>query len=144
MYLYILYIIVYFSREITVFYLSLRDLCVVYHHEVDRVTNIFFMLQEMCQRPKFMVDSSRLVSQGNGVVSTGVGGSGNSGISGEPVRNGTVGGSGGRCGVEPGELGDHSFLAAVSSLTLTPKFLDRVVPFDQSFDTTTSYCGLFR
>jgi hypothetical protein len=46
--------------------------------------------------------------------------------------------------VEPGELGDHGFLAAVSSLTLTPKFLDRVVPMDQSFDTTTSYCGLFR
>lgn len=88
-----------------------------------------------------MVDSSRLVSQGNGVVSSGNGG--------EPaVRNGGAAvisnGSGGRCGVEPGELGDHSFLAAVSSLTLTPKFLDRVVPPDQSFDPTTSYCGLFR
>lgn len=83
-----------------------------------------------------MVDSCRPVSQGNGVVSTGSGG-------GDPTRNGTAGG-GGRCGVEPGELGDHSFLAAVSSLTLTPKFLDRVVPLDQSFDTTTSYCGLFR
>lgn len=91
-----------------------------------------------------MVDSSRPVSHGNGVVSSG---------GGEPTRAGTVvsaggggggGGGGGRCGIEPGELGDHSFLAAVSSLTLTPKFLDRVVPPDQSFDTTTSYCGLFR
>lgn len=102
-----------------------------------------------------MVDSSRLVSQGNGVVTTVSGGgggrgSGGSGSSGEPASNGTVGsggvsgGNGARCGVEPGELGDHSFLAAVSSLTLTPKFLDRVVPIDQSFDTTTSYCGLFR
>lgn len=88
-----------------------------------------------------MVESTRPASQSNGVVST-VGG-----IGGEPIRNGTVGGgavTAGRCGVEPGELGDHSFLAAVSSLTLTPKFLDRVVPLDQSFDTTTSYCGLFR
>ncbi|VVC41431.1 Hypothetical protein CINCED_3A010990 [Cinara cedri] len=99
---------------------------------------------EMCQRPKFMVDPTRLVSQGNGVVSTGGGSNGSGGGGGgEPARNGTVVG-GGRCGVEPGELGDHSFLAAVSSLTLTPKFLDRVVPLDQSFDTTTSYCGLFR
>lgn len=89
-----------------------------------------------------MADSSRLVSHGNGVVSTGAGGGGSGG---EPARNGTIGGgSGVRCGVEPGELGDHGFLAAVSSLTLTPKFLDRVVPLDQSFDTTTSYCGLFR
>lgn len=84
-----------------------------------------------------MADMSRLVSNGNCVVSAG-GGNGSSG-------NGAVGSvSGGRCGVESGELGDHSFLAAVSSLTLTPKFLDRVVPLDQSFDTTTSYCGLFR
>ncbi|KAG8278971.1 hypothetical protein J6590_007987 [Homalodisca vitripennis] len=48
-----------------------------------------------------------------------------------------------RTDVEPGELGDSWFLAAVSSLTLTPRFLERVVPKDQSFDTTTSYCGLF-
>lgn len=46
--------------------------------------------------------------------------------------------------VEPGDLGDSWFLAAVSSLSLTPRFLERVVPSDQSFDTTTSYCGLFR
>lgn len=97
-----------------------------------------------------MVDPTRLVSQGNSVVSTGGGGGSGNGSDGggdDPVRNGTVGGGGtggGRCGVEPGELGDHCFLAAVSSLTLTPKFLDRVVPLDQSFDTTTSYCGLFR
>lgn len=102
----------------------------------------------MCQRPKFMADSTRLVSQSNGVVSTVGGGAVGNGGGGDPTRNSTVAGSGGvtagRCGVEPGELGDHSFLAAVSSLTLTPKFLDRVVPVDQSFDTTTSYCGLFR
>ena len=33
-------------------------------------------------------------------------------------------------------------LAAISSLTLTPRFLDRVVPPDQTFDQ--HYCGLFR
>lgn len=33
-------------------------------------------------------------------------------------------------------------LAAISSLTLTPRFLDRVVPPDQTFDL--HYCGLFR
>ncbi|XKL67033.1 hypothetical protein PGB90_010453 [Kerria lacca] len=46
--------------------------------------------------------------------------------------------------VECGELGDPSFLAAVSSLTLTPRFLHRVVPPDQSFDLAGSYCGIFR
>lgn len=46
--------------------------------------------------------------------------------------------------VECGELGDPSFLAAVSSLTLTPRFLHRVVPPDQSFDPAGSYCGIFR
>jgi len=48
----------------------------------------------------------------------------------------------GRFDVELGELGDPWLLAAVSSLTLTPRFLDRVVPPDQSFDL--HYCGLFR
>lgn len=33
-------------------------------------------------------------------------------------------------------------LAAISSLTLTPRFLDRVVPPDQTFDL--HYCGIFR
>lgn len=46
--------------------------------------------------------------------------------------------------VECGELGDPSFLAAVSSLTLTPRFLHRVVPPDQNFDPAGSYCGIFR
>lgn len=117
----------------------------LYRNKRPAVQPIVWMRpHEMCQRPKFMVDSTRLVSQGNGVVSTGAGGGSGGSAGGEPTRNGTIGGGGGRCGVEPGELGDHSFLAAVSSLTLTPKFLDRVVPLDQSFDPTTSYCGLFR
>ncbi|XP_056640936.1 calpain-9-like isoform X2 [Diorhabda sublineata] len=46
--------------------------------------------------------------------------------------------------VESGELGDQWLLAAVASLALTPKFLDRVVPPDQGFDITHSYCGAFR
>ena len=41
-----------------------------------------------------------------------------------------------------GELGDPWLLSAVSSLTLTPRFLDRVVPPDQSFEH--GYCGVFR
>ena len=45
--------------------------------------------------------------------------------------------------VTPGDLGDPWLLAAVSALTLTPKFLERVVPPDQSFDSP-QYCGLFR
>ncbi|XP_063243850.1 calpain-1 catalytic subunit-like [Bacillus rossius redtenbacheri] len=48
-----------------------------------------------------------------------------------------------RFDVEAGELGDPWLLAAVSSLTLTPRLLDRVVPPDQGFDPA-SYCGLFR
>ncbi|XP_037804840.1 calpain-13-like [Penaeus monodon] len=43
--------------------------------------------------------------------------------------------------VEQGELGDTWLVQAVSTLTLTPKFLDRVVPPDQAFDHT--YCGIF-
>ncbi|CAH0387534.1 unnamed protein product [Bemisia tabaci] len=46
--------------------------------------------------------------------------------------------------VEPGELGDPWFLAAISTLSLTPRLLDRVVPPDQSFDAGTTYCGMFR
>ncbi|KAL0275667.1 UNVERIFIED_CONTAM: hypothetical protein PYX00_003457 [Menopon gallinae] len=50
---------------------------------------------------------------------------------------------GARFDVEAGELGDTWLLAAMSSLTLTPRFLDRVVPPDQSFDAG-NYCGMFR
>ena len=45
-----------------------------------------------------------------------------------------------RFDVEQGEQGDPWLLAAVSSLTLTPKFLDRVVPPDQNFEH--GYCGI--
>ncbi|XP_059098074.1 calpain-9-like [Tigriopus californicus] len=47
-----------------------------------------------------------------------------------------------RFDVEQGEQGDPWLLAAVSSLTLTPRFLDRVVPPDQNFEH--GYCGVFR
>lgn len=47
-----------------------------------------------------------------------------------------------RFDVEQGELGDSFLLQGISSLTLTPTFLDRVVPPDQAFDHT--YCGIFR
>nr|CAH7717763.1 unnamed protein product [Callosobruchus chinensis] len=46
--------------------------------------------------------------------------------------------------VESGDLGDPWLLAAVASLLLTPKFLERVVPPGQGFDPTHSYCGAFR
>jgi hypothetical protein len=62
------------------------------------------------------------------------------------AAEGGVGGAAADCGrldVEGGELGDPWLLAAISSLTLTPRFLDRVVPPDQTFDPAT-YCGLFR
>lgn len=49
-----------------------------------------------------------------------------------------------RFAVESGELGDQWLLAAVASLALTPRFLDRVVPPDQGFDNTSGYCGVFR
>ncbi|KAJ8915045.1 hypothetical protein NQ315_016020 [Exocentrus adspersus] len=49
-----------------------------------------------------------------------------------------------RFAVEAGDLGDHWLLAAVASLALTPKFLERVVPPDQGFDSTATYCGAFR
>jgi hypothetical protein len=49
-----------------------------------------------------------------------------------------------RFAVEAGELGDQWLLAAVASLALTPRFLDRIVPPDQGFDNSHSYCGVFR
>ncbi|KAG0414122.1 hypothetical protein HPB47_008729, partial [Ixodes persulcatus] len=47
-----------------------------------------------------------------------------------------------RFDVEQGELGDRWLLSAISCLTGTPRFLDRVVPSDQGF--AQGYCGLFR
>lgn len=76
--------------------------------------SVFFIhLQELCQRPQFIADNCMNNLDGP------------------------------RFDVELGELGDVWLLAAISSLTLTPRFLDRVVPPDQSFDSG-NYCGLFR
>ncbi|XP_054711943.1 calpain clp-1-like [Uloborus diversus] len=47
-----------------------------------------------------------------------------------------------RFDIEQGELGDYSLVAAVSCLTMTPRFLERVVPPDQNFHQ--GYCGIFR
>ncbi|GFX05312.1 calpain-A [Trichonephila clavipes] len=47
-----------------------------------------------------------------------------------------------RFDIEQGELGDYSLVAAVSCLTMTPRFLERVVPPDQNFHQ--AYCGIFR
>ncbi|KAK3599185.1 hypothetical protein CHS0354_041026 [Potamilus streckersoni] len=46
-----------------------------------------------------------------------------------------------RFDVQQGELGDCWLLAAVASLTINQKLLQRVVPHDQDF--TTDYCGLY-
>ncbi|EEB14001.1 Calpain A, putative [Pediculus humanus corporis] len=68
---------------------------------------------ELCQRPKFTVENCS-----------------------DNLENS-------RFDIEVGELGDVWLLAAISSLTLTPRFLERVVPPDQSFDSN-NYCGVFR
>uniref|UniRef100_A0A1Y1KIH2 Calpain catalytic domain-containing protein n=3 Tax=Photinus pyralis TaxID=7054 RepID=A0A1Y1KIH2_PHOPY len=49
-----------------------------------------------------------------------------------------------RFAVDAGELGDQWLTAAVASLALTPRFLDRIIPLDQGFDNSNSYCGVFR
>ena len=77
----------------------------------------------MCQRPRFIASDN-----GNGSTS-GAGAGGAAEV--------------GRLDVEAGEMGDPWLLAAIASLTLTPRFLDRVVPPDQTFDPAT-YCGVFR
>ncbi|XP_069705576.1 calpain-1 catalytic subunit-like isoform X2 [Periplaneta americana] len=97
----------------------------LYHHKKPPVHPIVWMRPgEMCQRPRF------IASDTGGGSSTGGGGGGGAADC-------------GRLDVEAGELGDTWLLAAISSLTLTPRFLDRVVPPDQTFDPA-SYCGLFR
>lgn len=47
-----------------------------------------------------------------------------------------------RFDIEQGELGDYSLLAAISCLTMTPRFLERIVPPEQNFHQ--GYCGIFR
>ncbi|XP_023706060.1 calpain-1 catalytic subunit [Cryptotermes secundus] len=90
---------------------------VLFHHKKPPVHPIVWMRPgEMCQRPKFIATESG----GGGTAA-----------------------DAGRLDVEAGEMGDPWLLAAISSLTLTPRFLDRVVPPDQTFDPAT-YCGLFR
>ncbi|KAK5641704.1 hypothetical protein RI129_010251 [Pyrocoelia pectoralis] len=49
-----------------------------------------------------------------------------------------------RFGIDAGELGDQWLMAAVASLALTPRFLDRIIPLDQGFDNSNTYCGVFR
>lgn len=44
--------------------------------------------------------------------------------------------------IEQGDLGDCWLVAAISCLTLTPRFLERVAPSDQNFGS--GYCGIFR
>ncbi|KAJ9593988.1 hypothetical protein L9F63_014583, partial [Diploptera punctata] len=96
----------------------------LYHHKKPAMHPIVWMRPgEMCQRPRFITSEN-----GNGSTS-GAGGGGAA--------------EGGRLDVEAGEMGDPWLLAAISSLTLTPRFLDRVVPPDQTFDPAT-YCGVFR
>ncbi|RZC40740.1 Peptidase C2 domain containing protein, partial [Asbolus verrucosus] len=83
----------------------------LYHHKKPALHPIVWMRpHEMCQRPRFVSDSS-----------------------GETQR----------FAVEAGDLGDQWLLAAVASLALTPRFLDRIVPPDQGFDNSHSYCGVF-
>ncbi|XP_078464524.1 calpain-9-like isoform X1 [Lampetra planeri] len=43
-----------------------------------------------------------------------------------------------------GEIGDCWFLAALASLTLHPRLLERVLPSQQSFSAVDGYAGIFR
>lgn len=90
----------------------------LYRHKKPPLQPIVWMRpHEMCQRPRFLADDM------------------DPGAADAP-----------RCprfDVELGELGDPWLLAAVSSLTLTPRFLERVVPPEQSFDSA-HYAGIFR
>ncbi|KAK3924538.1 Calpain-1 catalytic subunit [Frankliniella fusca] len=106
----------------------------LYHHKKPPLQPIVWMRpHEMCQRPRFLAED------GGPGAGPGPGGGGGGGPGAGP---GGGAGSGPRFDVELGELGDPWLLAAVSSLTLTPRFLERVVPPDQGFDNA-HYAGIF-
>ncbi|KXJ74056.1 hypothetical protein RP20_CCG014457 [Aedes albopictus] len=45
---------------------------------------------------------------------------------------------------EPVGPGDPSLLAALGCLSQLPRLLERVVPPEQTFDTSNGYCGMFK
>lgn len=40
--------------------------------------------------------------------------------------------------------GDPNLLAAIGCLSQFPRLLERVVPPEQTFDTSNGYCGMFK
>ena len=82
---------------------------------INCVINLFVKKKEICNRPQFHEEDAAVTAAKQ------------------------IGFS-----VETGELGDQFLLSAIASLTLTPHFLERVVPSDQGFDNSHHYCGVFR